>query len=119
MGEAMRAIGGTGGSGVYCCALLLLLLGARTGHAETFTLAGHTIRFEPPPGYCFVTRDDDVGAPVYRGIEGTAGPDVQLIAVYVDCDELKTSRANRAFEIDHLGAFMVVKTAGEIGEYPL
>jgi hypothetical protein len=74
---------------------LLLALAGMTGSshalAASFNLAGETVKFQPPGGYCFLDQSDERERPLFERMERLqqkAGN--QLLAVFAICDELSS-----------------------------
>jgi hypothetical protein len=94
--------------------LLFSLLSVPALRAETHTVAGHTIRFQAPPGYCLLERDRVVGKAVFNMLEEMVGEEIVPVAVYVDCDELNTLVTTGRYSSFHVGLLALPKSWGEV-----
>jgi hypothetical protein len=95
-------------------ALLFSLLSAPASRAEIYTVAGHSIRFQAPPGYCLLERDRVVGKAVFNMLEEMVGEKIVPVAVYVNCDELNTLVTTGRYSSFHVGLLALPKSWGEV-----
>ena len=82
--------------------------------AESFTYEGHTLKYAVPPGYCLMDRQRVIGDFAYSYVEKAVGADMEVIALYLNCDDLTAIVANRAVPPLHLGGIAVPKSGGVI-----
>jgi hypothetical protein len=90
------------------------VLFAAPTRAETYTAAGHSIRFIPPSGYCLVNPEGAVGAIVFEQVRKIWGGELEPVGIYIDCGELSTLLTDHRSPPLHLGALAVAKQGGEI-----
>ncbi len=95
-------------------AAFLCTVAATTVRAETYTVAGHTIRFFPPPGYCLVTPDGVVGGAVFKFFKNISEDDIEPVGIYLDCGELTALVATHRSLITHMGTLVAAKSGGEV-----
>src|SRR5689334_7872170 len=97
------------------CSLAVAAAGfGADAQAESFTYEGHTLKYAVPPGYCLMDRDRVIGNVAYAYLEKAIGEDMEIIALYLNCDDLTAIVANRAVPPLHLGGIAVPKSGGAI-----
>jgi len=95
-------------------AFAVLSCGNPNAWAESFTYEGHTLKYTVPPGYCLMDRERVIGNAAYSYLEKAVGEDMEIIALYLNCDDLTAIVANHTVPPIHLGAIAVPKSGGVI-----
>lgn len=94
---------------------LALVCAVGRARAASLTLAGESVAFEPPSGYCLLDPNEDGFKPMFdRSARMQQKSGNQLLAFFMVCDELSQIRHGQAFAPLHYGMLVTVLQGGTV-----
>lgn len=79
---------------------------------------GHTIRFDAPNGYCFLSEDEPRDRDIMQALRHIQKPDGTPIWTFADCSDLALLRAGKTTRLNRYGLISAVQATGVFRPQP-